>query len=292
MPDTEYAKITFSLPEDTGSDLLLVFTSATETGTYAAATPPSLIYHYGETVAEIADIDVTKWYKIQFRNSKTSKVGPLSEPVNGADWTDKDKPEVYISTQTDGAYYATVQDVLDYTHGNLQAMITALGTGWAATSISDALKHARAIIDLRVAEMSLTRFSRTFETDIARRKYNAALHIVKEAEINFALGALYQGLVDQKIATGVVDAITGTDTGDWNVVSIGQTSISKGNWKPGSGTKLSDIDMTNALQALANKYNMTGAAFLTMLHPVTVPVSRSEGIYTTTPLDRLRASRS
>jgi hypothetical protein len=288
MPDTEYAKITFSLPEDTGSNLIMVFTSATETGTYAAATPPSLVYHYGETVATIADIDVAKWYKIQFRNSTTSKVGPLSEAVNGANWTNADKPEVFISTTTDGAYYATAQDVLDYTHGSLQAIITAVGTGWSVTRIPDALKRARAVIDLRCAEMDLNRFTGSFTTEVARRKYNAALHVVKEAEINFALGALYQGLVDNKISANIVSAIAGVDNAGWDVVSVGQSSISMGNWKPGSGKQLDDSEAIQAIQTLATQYMKTAAALLSMLHPVTVRVSASGGNYMMSPLDRVR----
>jgi len=288
MADTEFAKIAFSLPEDTGSNLILIFTSATETGIYAAATPSSLVYRYGETTAEIADIDVAKWYKIQFRNSVTSKVGPLSEPVNGADWTNKGKPELYVSTTSDGAYYATAQDVLDYTHGSLQAIITALAAGWSAARIPDALKRSRAIIDMRCAEFGLDRFTRAFDSDVARRKYNAALQILKESEINFALGALYQGLADQKVSSNMVDAIAGTDPGNWDVVSVGQSSVSKGQWKAGSGGRLDDAGVIDAIRKQAARYTNIGAALLTMLHPVTISISLAADYAPLTPLDRVK----
>lgn len=381
MADTEYAKITFSLPEDTDSDEILVFTSATEDGVYAADVPPSLPYQYGETTAEIADIDIALWYKIQFRNSVASKVGPLSEAVEGEDWTNKGKPELYISTTTDGAHYATEQDVYDYVHGDMDPLVVL------PARVSDALKSSRAIIDLRCAEMDLSRFANTFQTDVARRKYNAALHVLKEAEINFALGMIYRGLAqdtvgkivghtlastkitdttedititediditkneattkleatikDQTITKNetIVTAIDAESTGagDWDNISIGQTSVGVGGWAHamgpksgtvtksgtevlagtgsldgsgtliGSGTEdsvkvidaegheeegfdetLTGTSLVSALDALAERFMKAGYDLLTMLHPVTIPVTHSGRYTPLTPLQRVK----
>ena len=283
MAETEYSKLTFSLPEDTASDKIRVFASATSGGAYAAITGSPFAYAYGETELELVDIDVTKYYKIQFYNSVTDKAGPLSGYVYGADWTDNTKPEIHASTNFDGAPYSTIQDVRDYTNALLTVAVATDALVLAA------LKRARAIIDLRVGEMNLLRFSSVFDTDVARRKYNAALHIVKESEINFALGIVYSGLSTNKLLQNVLGTEAAEETGNWDVISVGQSSISTGTVQPSNKQKLTDTDVVRLFQSMSDRYMQIGAALLTMLHPPTINISQERWPARMTPLERLRA---
>lgn len=275
MADTEFAKLTFSLPEDAGSDQVKVFTASTEDGSYSLS--ETLDYAYGQTSIEIDDLDVTKYYKIQFYNSVDEKLGPLSEPVYGADWTNRAKPELYVSTSSDGAFYADIQDVYDYTNSTLDNTVAS------EDRVSNALKRARAVIDIVSADMSLDRYTATFSSDQARRKYNASLQIIKEAEINFALGAIYQGLADDQI---VSDIQTGDGIGQWDNVQIGNTALNTGQFASGVGGGQGD-----QVRRLANSYYQTAAAMMALLAPATVPLRFNEGYIPRTPLERLKYYR-
>ena len=179
--------ISFSLPEDVSSDTITIYQSTTENGTYSLFATSS--YEYGNTTYEASNLDDTKWYKIRFSNVSDNTVGPYSDPVYGGNYIAA-APFLAVSTPTDGANYATVTDVYEYANLTVEDI--------ASSRVSSALKRARAVIDLRIAEVDFQRFA-DFEDSIARRKYNASLRILKEAEINIALGNLYQNLSDDRI---------------------------------------------------------------------------------------------
>lgn len=205
------ATLTFSLPQDPESDYLYIFSADAQNGVFSEVrlTP----YTYGEITYEYDELDDTRWYRIQFYNSKNDNFGPLSLPVFGGSYA-AGAPVVYISTTTDGANYATVQDVYDYADLN--------GEDVSPQKVSTALRRARAEIDYKTAEMGIDRFD-FLDSDTQRRKYNAGLHIIKEAEICLALYQIYTNLSDNLILKNMRDASTGSVAGN---ISIGDTSIS------------------------------------------------------------------
>lgn len=206
---TVTATITFSLPEDQDADRLDIYASSTKEGSYSLI--QSDAYEYGQTTYEIATLSDALWYKIKFVDTGNATEGPLSEPVFGGSFSAA-APFLAVSSTTDGANYATSQDVYDYSGLTTEDV--------ASSRVSAALRRARATIDYRTAEMGIERFD-AFDSDTARRKYNATLRILKEAEINIALGNLYQNLSDDRI---IANMRSGVSTP--NSISIGSTSIS------------------------------------------------------------------
>lgn len=203
------AVFTFALPEDTYSDQLLIYSSTTKDGSYSVVLVVG--YTYGIAQYEYDQLDDSLWYRIQFNNTHDGEHGPISDPVYGGTFA-AGAPFLAISTMTDGAQYATSQDVYDYS-GLQPADISP-------SRVSAALRRARAWIDWRTAEMGLDRLA-NFNRDVARRKYNSSLRIVREAEINLALGSIYMNLSDDLImanARGGEGSMAGT-------VSIGNTSV-------------------------------------------------------------------
>lgn len=243
---TQSAVLTFALPEDTDSDQLLIYWSATKDGTYALAT--TVAYEYGTTTYEYDALEDIKWYKVQFNNSTDSETGAISDPVYGGDFS-KSSPFLALSTTYDGANYATNQDVYDYS--NLTT------TDVTIARVSQALRRARAIVDLRTSDLDLDRFTRTFSTDVARKKYNATLRIVREAEINIALGNVYKGLADDLLMQNFREAKAGTDT-SFQSVSIGQSAIAEGGG-------LSNLVHVGQLKNLSDRYFNVGAALLSAI---------------------------
>jgi hypothetical protein len=243
------AIFTFSLPDDVDTDQLLIFESATENGVFVLANTAA--YEYGEATYEFDTLDDTKWYKIQFNNSTASETGPLSAAIYGGSFING-QPFLAVSSTYDGANYATIADVYD--HSGLNT------TEASAAEVSKALKYARSIIDYRTSEMELTRYN-LFSEEVARRKYNATLHMIKLAEINIALGQLYRSLSDDQILNSVRN-----DGGADNNISIGSTSISGG---------LLAVRPENIayLAALADKYTSVGAAILNSLVPSSIRLS-------------------
>lgn len=201
--------ITFSLPEDMNSDKLDLYQSTTKNGSYGLLETAD--YEYGITSFQATDLDDTGWYKIRFRNTSDNTVGPFSDPVYGGTYAAA-APFLAVTSATDGANYATVQDVFDYANLTSEDISTA--------RVSSALKRARAVIDWRTAEMDFERF-RDYDDDTARRKYNASLRILKEAEINIALGNLYQNLSDDRIIANMREGASGK----FNTVSIGGATV-------------------------------------------------------------------
>lgn len=253
---TKHAVFTFALPEDADSDFIRLYDSDTETGSYSQV-GSDIAYDYGDTTYEFEDINESKWYKIQFYNSTDDQLGPLSEATNGSNFSDRGAPFLAVSTRTDGAFYASTQDVYDYSGLTTSDITNA--------RVSQALRRSRAIIDLRTAEMGLDRFTNIFDTDTSRKKYNASLRVVKEAEICFALSMAYRGMADDKI----MDGIRGTDTGIFESVSIGESSISQDTGAMGSRTYV-------YLTGLSVKYGNIAAALLSMLMPSSVVLKTTE----------------
>lgn len=248
---TQSAVFTFALPEDINSDQIRIFSSATKEGTYSLAT--SVDYEYGTTSYEYDTLDDVLWYKIIFNNSVDSEVGPWSDPVYGGDFS-KASPFLAISTASDGANYATNQDVYDY------ATLTTADVTQAR--VSQALRRARSIVDLKTAALNLSRFTRTFDTDTSRKKYNATLRIVREAEINIALGNIYRGISDDLVMNDLREVLAGNDTSSEGV-AIGATSIS-------SSSGLANPQHMSMLRQLANRYLSIGTAMLAALMPPSI----------------------
>lgn len=201
--------ITFSLPEDMNSDKLDLYESTTKNGNYSLV--QSADYEYGITSFYATELNDSLWYKIQFRNSSDNTVGVISDPVYGGSYVAA-APFLSVTSATDGANYATVQDVYEYANLTSEDIVS--------TRVSSALKRARAVIDWRTAEMDFERF-RDYDDDTARRKYNASLRILKEAEINIALGNLYQNLSDDRIIENMRDGASSK----FNSVSIGGAAV-------------------------------------------------------------------
>ncbi len=204
------AVITFSLPEDLDADTLIILSSNTKDGSYAST--HTVGYAYGLTSYEYDELDDTLWYKIQFFNSSDNEYGPISDPVYGGTFS-AGAPFLAVSSTTDGANYATTQDLYDYSGLTAQDI--------PQSRVSNALRRARAVLDYRTAEMGLDRFE-VFDTETARRKYNASLRILKEAEINMALGNLYTNLSDDLIISNMREG-EGAASGS---ISVGGTSVS------------------------------------------------------------------
>ena len=249
-----FAKLTFALPEDVDSNYLQIWSAATEEGVYSQV-GSDIAYSYGETTYEFTTLNTTTWYKIRFYNLAETSYGPYSEPIYGGDWEESTRPFLAVSSTTDGANYATIQDVFDYSGLSSEDV--------SEERVSQALRRSRAIVDLRTADMGLDRFKYTFETDTARRKYNAALRVIKEAETCFALGMVYRGLSDDE----VIDGIRSTEK--LGSVSVGATSISVDRSKKG-------IENASYFSRLAQKYTLVGTSMLQLLAPTSIPLTWQE----------------
>lgn len=263
---TQSAVLTFALPEDTASDQLLIYSSDSKDGDYSLDTTVS--YEYGVSQYEYDALDDTKWYKIQFNNSTDSETGPISDPVYGGTFSNA-SPALFVSTSYDGANYATTQDVYDYSTLTSQDVTTS--------RVSQALRRARAVIDLKTADLNLNRFTRTFNTDTSRKKFNATLRIIKEAEINIALGNVYRSLSDDLVAKRLREALGGAQN-ESDGVSIGQTSLA-------GSTGLTNPRHMAELNGLANRYLAIGAAMLNALQPPSIRLhpQDAEGTYVQSP---------
>lgn len=234
--------ITFSLPEDTGSNVLELHEASSQNGTYGLKDSTS--YDYGITAFAATDLDDSKWYKIRFHNEGESTYSPFSDPVFGGTYAYA-APFLAVTSATSGANYATVQDVYEFANLTPEDV--------ASFRVSAALKRARAVIDFRTSEMDFERFAE-FDTDTARRKYNASLRILKEAEINIALGNLYQNLSDDRIIQNMRE----NASAKVGSVSIGNTSL--------AGDDLADRNESILfLATLSSRYFAQGELLLASL---------------------------
>lgn len=260
---TQSAILKFALPEDENSDQMRIYSSSTEKGTYSLDTTVS--YEYGDSTYEYDSLDDTKWYKIQFLNSTDNETGPMSDAVYGGKFNDA-APFLAVSTAYDGANYATTKDVYDYCTLTTSDVTTA--------RVSQALRRARAVIDLKTADLNLDRFTRTFNTDTSRKKFNATLRVLKEAEINIAIGNIYRGLADDLIMKRMRDALADNNN-EKTAVTIGQTSLAQ-------GAGLVNPRHVAELNNLANRYLAVGAAMLNALQPPSIRI-HFEGEWITSP---------
>lgn len=249
-----YATLTFALPEDNESNYLRIYSSATETGFYSQV-GSDISYQYGVTTYQFEDINPTVWYKIRFYNSSENLSGPYSNPVYGGDWDTNTSPFLAVSTTSDGANYATIDDVRTFSG--------LLSSDVADSRISSGLRRSRAIVDIKTSEMGIDRFTSTFQNKVAKRKYNATLQIVKESEINYCLGMIYRGMVDDIIMQG----IRGEDPG--GTISIGQTSINTNS--AGAGP-----DSYKQLERLSLLYTQRATVLLSMIQPSSIAISWQE----------------
>jgi len=234
--------ITFSLPEDIGSDVLELHESSTQSGNYTLLETTS--YEYGITAFDATQLDDSKWYKIRFHNSIENTYSAFSDPVFGGTYASA-APFLAVTSSTSGANYATVQDVYEFANLTPEDI--------PSYRVSAALKRARAVIDFRTSEMDFERFQE-FDTDTARRKYNASLRILKEAEINIALGNLYQNLSDDRIIQNMRENAS-SKVGS---VSIGNTTL--------AGDDLADRNESILfLATLSSRYFAQGELLLASL---------------------------
>lgn len=234
--------ITFSLPDDPAATRLDLYESTSKDGSYSLKV--STDYEYGITSYYATELDDSKWYKIQFVNTSNNTKGPISEAVFAGTYVAA-APFLAVSSTTDGANYATVQDVYDYANLTPEDIATS--------RVSAALRRARATIDFRTAEMDYQRFN-DYDSDTARRKYNATLRIIKEAEINIALGNLYQNLSDDRIIQNMRE----NSSAKVGSISIGDTTI--------GGDDLADRNESILfLATLSSRYFAQGEILLSSL---------------------------
>jgi len=251
---TSNAKLTFALPEDVDSNYLQIHSSATEEGVYVQV-GADIAYEYGTVSYEFEDISVTTWYKIRFYNSTDDQHGPFSDLVYGGDWEDSTKPFLAVSTTSDGANYASIENVFEYSG------LTTVDVSEAR--VSQCLRRSRAIVDLRTSEMGLDRFKFSFSSGTARRKYNASLRIIREAEICFALGMVYRGLSDDEVMDGIRSSVKLSN------VSVGSASLTVDKSKKG-------IENSAYFGRLAQKYTLVGTAMIQLLAPSSVQMTWQE----------------
>lgn len=234
--------ITFSLPENTGSNVLQLHESESQNGVYTLKANAD--YEYGITSFYATELNDARWYKVRFFNNNENIYSPFSDSVFGGTWVAA-APFLAVSSTSDGAHYATTQDVYEYANLTTEDIPTF--------RVSSALKRARAVIDFRTSEMDVQRFN-DFDTDTARRKYNATLRILKESEINIALGNLYQNLSDDRIIANMRE----NSSAKVGSISIGGTSI--------GGDDLADRNESILfLATLSSRYFAQGEILLSSL---------------------------
>lgn len=236
------ATITFALPENMDTDLLELHGAVTKDGTYVLQEQAE--YQYGVTSFTPTNIEDNLWYKIRFIDTANGTVGPFSDAVWGGSFTSS-SPFLAVSSMYDGANYANTQDVYDYSGLTSEDV--------SSSRVSAALRRARAVIDYRTSEMDFARFEQ-FDNDTARRKYNASLRILKEAEINIALGNLYQNMSDDRIIANTREGVSSSSSS----VSVGDTTI--------AGDDIADRNESMMfLAALAGRYYAQGEMLLSSL---------------------------
>jgi hypothetical protein len=242
---TVTAKITLGLPDDTDADQVLVYSSATEDGTFTLDSTND--YTFGQEVLESISIDTTKWYKISFNNSVTSVEGTQSIAREGATWEDG-KPFFALTSFYDGNPLATAADVYARTPHD--------STDVPEAAVDSFLITARARVNLILDEQERERYTLLYDSDVARRKYNAQLQIMKDSEIYFAMSLFYKYLADNQVE----NAIAGTN----ETVVIGSTSIS---------AKDSGTDNTQTFEDRAKNYEKTAIELLKTVMPNGIPVT-------------------
>jgi hypothetical protein len=249
---TVSAIFTFALPDDVNSDKLRIYKSNTETGSYALDT--TFNYTYGYRAQEYDSVDDTKWYKIQFYNSVDDEAGPMSDPVYGGDFGERDTPFLALSSSFDGAYYASATDVFNLTGLTLDDI--------SVSKVQSILRSTRAYIDLIMGDITLSGFRRFWGSSVSRRKYNAVLRVIKDVELNLAASVIFRSLADDE----QMGVLRGTAGKGRSSISIGSTSIKSDN--PGI--------VAETLNELSVRYATYAASLFNSVSPPTVPISYSD----------------
>jgi hypothetical protein len=249
---TVSAIFTFALPDDTASDKLRIYKSSTETGTYTLDT--TFNYTYGYRAQEYDSVDDTKWYKIQFYNSVDDEAGPMSDPVYGGDFGERDTPFLALSSSFDGAYYASATDVFNLTGLTLDDI--------SVSKVQSILRSTRAYIDLRLDSVNLTKYRRFWGSSDSRRKYNAVLRVIKDVETNLAASVIFRSLADDE----QMAVVRGTSGAGKRSISIGSTSITSDN--PGL--------VSDTLNNLSVRYATYAASLFNSIMPSTTPIAYSD----------------
>lgn len=241
--------LTFSLPEDQEVDQLIVKEAPDRNSPYEPIL--TVEYKYGMNTVEV-ELNSTRWYRIQFYNTKTGRMSQDSEPVYAGNKL-SGAPSLFVSSNTDGANYATTQDVYDYSGLTPQDVPQA--------RVSTALKKARAHLDYRLKDIRNESFL-TFPNEVRRRKYNAALQLCHEAEMCVALSHIYDSMSDKLILHSMRDEDNSPSVGS---ASLGGTTV--------SGDSLAErTENLIYLSSLAAKYKAQGEKLLDMLDPNNVPL--------------------
>jgi len=242
------ATFQFSLPDDKDANQIVIQSSLTQTGSYGnEATAP---YEYGAVSYEYKTLDITRWYRIQFVNTLLSESGPFSQPVYGGDVTNS-SPFLAIGTETEGSNFATIADVFAYSNLTSSDITSA--------RVSQALRSARAFIDLKTADMNIDRFKKNFRDDVSARKYNASLRVLKEAEISLALSNVYRDLSDNQ----VLERMRSGD--DITSMSLGGAALQL------EGNRGNDT-LAHYLKQLSESYKDTALELIRTLAPTSVSI--------------------
>jgi hypothetical protein len=249
---TVSAIFTFALPDDVNSDQLRIYKSNTETGSYALDT--TFNYTYGYRAQEYDSVDDTRWYKIQFYNSVDNEAGPMSDPVYGGDFGERDTPFLALSSSFDGAYYASATDVYNLTGLTLDDI--------SVSKVQSFLRSSRAYIDLRMGDINLTKFRRFWNSSVSRRKYNATLRVIKDVEVNLVAAVIFRSLADNE----QMGVLRGTAGSGLRSIAIGSTRLEES--EPGR--------IAQVLNDLSVRYATYAVSLFNSVLPPTIPISYSD----------------
>jgi hypothetical protein len=249
---TYSGNISFSLPNDTEANELLVYSGVTESGAFSLA--DTIDYTY-PTVYTSFIIDDSRWYKIAFNNTNTGITTPISEPVSGSGYIGS-RPVVTFGDGNDGVAFASIDDV--YRNAHLTE------SNVSRREVQYCIEVARAHIDNLTSTNGLDRYSFVWDHTPARRKYNAKIKLLKEVEINLATSMIYKNLADDAI---LKNSITNTKTS--SSVAVGQTSI-------GGITGSDSIDTASYLDQLSTRYANYATGILSTVLPTYIPLRYSE----------------
>lgn len=239
------------IPDNPNADQLLVASGLTSSGAFTLDNTLSYTY---PTKTTPYSINESRWYKVAFKQASNSWQTPYSEAIDGAQIL-KNIPQLAITSTYDGISYSTPQDVYD--RANLTIADTPIN------DVNYAISVARSFIDLRMSTLSVNRYS-TFSQNVAQKKFNGLLKLLKDVEINFALSLIYKNLADDALMQKVRNGES-TSTS----VSVGQTSVA-GIKAPGS------TEISTYLDALSTRYASYATSLLDTLVPNYVPLRYSE----------------
>ena len=189
--------ITYELPNLATYDQLLLYESTTESGTFSL--DQTLSYQYLTRATEVDNLNTDKWYKIRFYDTVNALYSPYSDVFYGGHYDDKE-PFACVTSTFDGAGFATASGF--YTTTRLKTEQVSVGL------VKDALKTARAYVDVTLDDVSPYKYSIFVDTDNAKRKYNANIEITRKVEIYFAAALIYHDMADDQVMVGLSGSFT------------------------------------------------------------------------------------